>query len=167
MKFSRSAFFLNIHRSIHPKMGECFCYVKAFMRFWQYFGTEQYSEKLCKGNRKITVMGFFFGKVAGFDLTGKRTSSQFLSQCFVKFFISVFFLKQLRANTTKTKKVFTNTGFTPHANRFDWIHILFYNCSVAGGRDENDSFHALSLKDSKSPHLSRRLVALQLLLLYI
>ena len=36
-------------------------------------------------------MGFFLSKVAGCDLTEKRTSSQFLSsECFVKFFRSAF-----------------------------------------------------------------------------
>ena len=43
-------------------------------------------------------MGFFFSKVAGCDLTEKRTSSQFLSsECFFQFSSIV---KHLRANTT-------------------------------------------------------------------
>ena len=82
MKLSRSVFFLNI-------FGRMLLSFTVFTRFYERFDTEYYCKKSCKSHLKKTVMGFFFSKVAGCDLTEKRTSSQFLSsECFVNFFRS-------------------------------------------------------------------------------
>ena len=63
---------------------------KVFTRFTSIFDTEQYYEKSCESYQKITVITFFLSKVAGCDLTEKRTLTKFLSsEYFVKFFRSV------------------------------------------------------------------------------